>query len=275
MSIAGRPGPRDFGLVTFDLDGPVATITLNDPQTSNAQSYQMLDQVDLAFEAAGEADDVRVVIVRGAGGNFSSGHKLDGSLYDADEPVRAYEEFKRHNIDLLLKWRDFPKPTIALVEGYCIYGGWMLAAAMDLVFAGRDAQFLAGYVQYNSAPWDLGVRKAKEVCFESRFLTAQECAEAGFVSRVFSPDEVEAETYAYARRVAENHPYSLMMSKLQINKAQDAQGFRSALEDSFGDFLGMLYMPGLELEMPEKKRLRTVDLALRGRKGDRPGLGGS
>jgi hypothetical protein len=64
------------------------------------------------------------------------------------------------------------------------------------------------------------------------------------------------------------------MSKLQINKAQDAQGFRTALEDSFGDYLGMLFIPGLDPRTDDGKRLRTVDLAIRGRKGARPGLGG-
>jgi enoyl-CoA hydratase len=262
---------RDFGTVTFDVEGPIATITLNEPETANAQSYRMLDALDLAFEAAGRATDVRVVIVRGAGGNFSSGHALPSGFGTDEDPEELYAQFKRHNVELLLKWRDLPKPTIALVEGYCIYGGWMLAAAMDLVFAESDAKFLGGYVQYNSIPWDLGFRKAKDVCFESRFLSGEECAQAGFVSRALAAAEIEAETYAYARRVAENDPFTLRMAKLQINKAQDAQGFRLALEDSFGDYLGMIFMPGLQLIADDKRRLRTVDLAIRGRRGERFG----
>ncbi|MBS1881660.1 MAG: enoyl-CoA hydratase/isomerase family protein [Actinobacteria bacterium] len=275
MKDQGGPRFRDLGSVTFDGDGPVATITLNDPETANAQSYRMLDELDRAFEEARGAEDVRVVILRGAGGNFSSGHELPAGFGVDEGPEELYAQFRRHNIELLMKWREIPKPTIALVEGYCIYGGWMLAAAMDLVFAARDAQFLGGYVQYNSIPWDLGFRKAKDVCFESRFLSGEECAQAGFASRVFAAAEIEAETYAYARRVAENDPFTLRMAKLQINKAQDAQGFRSALEDSFGDYLGMIFMPGLGLVAPGGKgRLKTVDLAIRGRKGERPGATG-
>ena len=273
MSAEGGSAGRDLDLVRLEVDGPVATITLNDPATSNAQSYRMLDQIDLAFAAAGEEADVRVVVVRGAGGNFSSGHRLEAGFGQGEDPVELFREFKRHNVDLLLRWREFPKPTIALVEGYCIYAGWMLAAAMDLVFAEEGAQFLGGYVQYNSIAWDLGPRRAKEMCFESRFLSARECAEAGFVSRVLAAEEVEKETYAYAHRVAENDPFTLQISKLQINKAQDAQGFRIALEDSFGDYLGMLFLPGFDPLAPDgRKRLRTVDLALRGRRGERFGL---
>ena len=74
-----------------------------------------------------------------------------------------------------------------MVEGFCIYAGWMLAAAMDVVFAAADARFLGGFVEYNSIPWDIGVRRAKELCFESRFITADEAAEFGLVNRVIEP----------------------------------------------------------------------------------------
>jgi len=130
-------------------------------------------------------------------------------------------------------------------------------------------------VEYNSIPWDLGFRKAKEICFESRFMTAAECQAAGFVSRVFPAEDLERETHAFARRVAENHPFTLRMTKLQINKAQDAQGFRSLLEDSLGDYVAMMFMPGFSTILEDKKRLRAVDLAVRGRRGERYGQDGA
>ena len=235
---------RDFGQVTFHQEGPLGIVTLNRPEVLNAQGYEMLAQIDQAFDLARAEPEVRVVIVRGSGGVFSAGHDLSPDRQEAQDPLERYDEFKKYNLDLLLKWRDFPKPTIAMVDGYCIYAGWMLAAVMDLVFASDRAQFLGGFVEYNSIPWDLGFRKAKEVCFESRFMTAEECRADGFVSRVFTPEDLERETCAFARRVAENHPFTLRMTKVQINKAQDAQGFRALLEDSLGDYLAMRYMPG-------------------------------
>ena len=78
-----------------------------------------------------------------------------------------------------------------MVDGYRIYAGWMLAAVTDLVFASDQAQFLGGFVEYNSIPWDLGFRKAKEICFESRFMTAAERQAAGFVSLV-SPQKTSS-----------------------------------------------------------------------------------
>ena len=102
-------------------------------------------------------------------------------------------------------------------------------------------------------------------------MTAAECQAAGFVSRVFPAEDLGRETRAFARRVAENHPFTLRMTKVQINKAQDAQGFRALLEDSLGDYLAMRYMPGFSTILEGRKRLRSVDLAVRGRRGDRYG----
>ncbi len=267
---------HDIGYAAKD---GVGVITLDRPAYRNAQGYQMLDEIDAAFDLARTDELVRVVVVRGSAGVFSTGHDLgtpEGMEYraalGAKPGIQTYDQFKKYNLDLLLKWRNFPKPTIAMVEGYCIYAGWMLAAAMDVVFAADDAQFLGGFVEYNSIPWDIGVRRAKELCFESRFITAEEAARYGFVNRVLSPSDLERETMAWARRVAENSPEALRMAKIQMNKAQDAQGFSQAVEDSLGDYCAMMWMPGSAMRMEGERRLLTVDLAVRGRKGERFGL---
>jgi enoyl-CoA hydratase len=268
-----------FHDIVYDVDGPVATIRLNRPQYRNAQSYRMLDEIDQAFALAKADRTVRVLVIRGNGGHFSSGHDL-GTQADIDyrkaldiaPGIEAYDAFKRYNLDLLVGWRNFPKPTIAMVEGYCIYAGWMLAACCDIVFAAENAEFLAGFVEYMSIPWDIGIRRAKEICFESRFITAKEACDWGFVNRVIAPEKLEAETYAYANRVAENAPDQLRFVKIQANKAQDAQGFTQALEDSLGDYQAMTYLMGsAALRAGEERRLLSVDLAVRGRRGERYG----
>ena len=267
-----------FHDIAYAAKDGVGVITLDRPAYRNAQSYRMLDEIDAAFDLARADEAVRVVVVRGAGGVFSTGHDLgtaEGMEYraalGAKPGVQTYDQFKRYNLDLLLKWRNFPKPTIAMVEGYCIYAGWMLAAAMDVVFAAEDAEFLAGMVEYMSIPWDIGVRRAKELVFESRFIGAAEAARYGLVNRVLPKAELEAETFAWARRVAQNSPEVLRMAKLQMNKAQDAQGFSQAVEDSLGDYCAMMWMPGVNLRMEGQNRLRAVDLAVQGRRGERLG----
>ena len=89
---------------------------------------------------------------------------------------------------------------------------------------------------------------------------------------MFAKADLERETYAWARRVAENSPEALRMAKIQMNKAQDAQGFTQAVEDSLGDYVAMMWMPGSEMRVEGQNRLLTVDLAVRGRKGERFGL---
>ena len=266
-----------FQDILYAVEDGLGVITLNRPQYRNAQSWRMLDEIDQAFDLARADDDVRVVVMRGSGGVFSTGHDLgtpEGNTYRAERTrpgVTAYDSFKKYNLDLLLKWRNFEKPTVAMVEGYCIYAGWMLAAAMDVVFAADDAQFLGGFVEYNTIPWDIGVRKAKELVFESRFIGASEAHGLGLVNRVIAPAELERETFAWARRVAENSPEALRMAKIQMNKAQDAQGFTNAVEDSLGDYQAMMHMPGLQMRMEGERRLATVDLAVKGKRGERFG----
>ncbi|HWF00948.1 MAG TPA: enoyl-CoA hydratase-related protein [Caulobacteraceae bacterium] len=267
----------DFQDIRYDREGPLGVITLNRPKFRNAQSYRMLDEIDAAFALARTDREVRVVVVRGSGGSFSAGHDLgteEGKAYRAAKGARPgieiYDQFKHYNLDLVLGWRNFPKPTIAMVEGYCIYAGWMLAAAMDIVFAADDAQFLAGVVEYMSIPWDIGVRRAKELVFESRFISAPEAAQYGFVNRVLAAADLERETFALARRVAQNHPGTLRFAKLAINKAQDAQGFSQALEDCLGDYVAMQLTIGEEgMRVAGENRLAAVDLAVRGKRGER------
>lgn len=267
--------------VLYETRDGIATITLNRPRYFNAQSWAMLEALDEALDRAVTDPDARVAIVCGAGKHFSSGHDLGTPEQLSDEQSRTriegrgkgiefYETFRKVNLDYTLKWRNLPIPTIAMVHGYCIYGGWMIAAAMDVIFAERDAKFLAGLFEYFSVPWDIPLRKAKELILESRFLDANEAFELGLVNRVLSLDELERETRAYAGRVAESSPTTLRMGKLAVNKAQDAQGFSANMEAAFADFMVSTFTGG-DWERSSERRLGGVDLALRGLRGQRTG----
>jgi enoyl-CoA hydratase len=260
--------------ITYDKDDRIARVTLNRPRYRNAQSRVMLEELDTAFAAAMADDDVRVVILGGAGEHFSSGHDLGTpeELEDAKERrvgrgIRA--QHKRSwdiFLDNTLRWRDLPKPTIAQVHGYCIFGGWMIASAMDLIVAADDARFLPSLTQYFSAPWDIGVRKAKEVLFQSRFMDAREAMAAGFVNLVVPRSELEQETLAMARRIAESDRFVLRMTKLAVNQAQDAMGFSAAIRGAHSHHF--LLAAGQALRNAgdfrvEGRRLGGVDQALK------------
>ena len=265
--------------VRYEVDGSIAVVTLDRARYRNAQSWRLLDDLDAALDRAQADRDVRVVVVRGAGDHFSAGHDLGTPEQIEDYKRRGippvgieeYDAFRKYNLDLTFKWRNLPKPTVAMVQGYCIYGGWMIAAAMDVIFASPDARFLAGQVEYFSIPFDVGFRKAKELLFESRFIDAEEACALGFVNRVYPTEQLEKETLAWAARVAETGYGNLRMAKLAVNKMHDLVGFSAAVEAAFADYLVVARMGGHPRKPPKERRLGGVDLALRGARGERPG----
>jgi enoyl-CoA hydratase len=267
--------------IEYEVSGPVALITMNRPQYHNAQSYPMLDSLDSALVQAMDDSDVRVVIVTGAGANFSSGHDLGTPEQVAVREERAipsdglgyYESFRQYNFDYNLKWRNLPKPTIAMVRGYCIFGGWMIASSMDLVFCDESAKFLASMFEYFSLPWDVGAKRAKELLFEGRFIDGHEAEKYGFVNRVFAPEDLEQETLAFAQRVAQNGSFGLRMSKMAVNHTLDIQGFTAAVEAGFADYLVSARVRSNDAPRVQtgRRQLGGVDLALQGERGERPG----
>ena len=215
-------------------------ITLNRPRYRNAQSTVLLKELDRAFEAAALDDEIKVIILAGAGEHFSAGHDL-GTPDEKENPdsyyntkglknrhIRSWEIF----LDNTMRWRNLPKPTIAQVQGFCIFGGYMFAAAMDLIVAADDAMFLPSLTQYFSAPWDVGVRKAKEILFQSRFIDAPEALRTGLANIVVPRAELEKETLALAARIAETDGFTLRMLKFALNNAQDEMGFHTAVRNA-------------------------------------------
>ncbi len=262
----------DYTEVRYEVADHIARITLDRPQYRNAQSRRLLEQLDAAFAEASEDPEVRVIVLRGEGEAFSAGHDLGTPEHVADLEARPYEEglrgrYKRSwdmNIDFSLRWRNLPKPTIAAVHGYCIFGGWIIASAMDVIFAAEDAQLLPVNFQYFSVPWDLGARKTKEILFESRFLSGAEACELGFVNRAVPADQLDDEVMSYAGRVAQNDPFQLRMTKLAVNQAQDAQGFTTHIRGAHA--LHMLSSIGEgdpAASLPERERTRRRPMVQR------------
>jgi len=259
--------------VTWELADRVATITLNRPEYRNAQSRVLLEELDEAMMTAGTDDDVRVIVLRGAGGNFSAGHDLGTAEELADQEERPwrggirgwYERTHEQFLANTKRWRDVPKPTVAAVDGFCIFGGWMIAASMDVIFAADDAMFLGSHFQYFSMPWDIPPRKVKELLYESRFIDAQEAMDLGFVNRIYPQAELMDRTSEWATRVADNDPFQLRMTKLAVNHAEETQGFSTHLTAAHAMYvLGRLGEKDPDADVPavRDKRRPMVGVAL-------------
>lgn len=259
--------------IKYETDGAIGKVILNRPRYRNAQSRVLLEEMDRAFTEAVEDDAVKVILLMAEGDHFSAGHDLGTPDEKDDQQARPIEKgvrgrYRRSRdlyIDFTLRWRDLPKPTIAVVQGYCIFGGWMIASAMDMIFAAEDAMFLATNFQYFSVPWDMHPRKAKELLFESRFINGVEAMELEVVNRVYPVDTLLDETLAYARRVAENDGFQLRLIKLAVNQQQECQGFKAHIDAAHT--MHMLSTvgegdPGYALARPDGKRRPMVQRAL-------------
>ena len=263
----------DYTQVRYEQAGRVARLILDRPAYRNAQSRVLIEELDDAYARAANDDSVGVIVLLGEGDHFSAGHDLGTPEELADRKERPAQEglrgrYKRSwdmNIDPTLRWRNIPKPTVAAIQGYCIFAGWLIASASDVIFAADDAMFLPTNFQYFSVPWDINPRKAKAILFESRFIDAEEAAELGFVWQVVPRARLESVAMEYAARVAENDPFQLRMIKLAINQVQETQGFTSHIQGAHA--LHMLSStgeadPGYALKKPEGRRRPMVQRAM-------------
>jgi enoyl-CoA hydratase len=247
---AGMKAPRASGTVRFERPARhVARITMQRPEVRNAQNTQLIEELATAMRRAREADDVRVVILAGAGPHFSSGHDLKGQMgLEAPDRWRRMRETAegryRHEremyFDKCLEIYHLPKPTIAQVQGGCIAAGMMLACMCDLIVASEDAFFSNPVVRMTAAgvemlvePWEIGFRKAKEFLFTGEPIDAREAFRLGLANRVVPRAELADATLALARRIAEVPPSTLRMVKDSINQAQDFAGKGHSLRYHF------------------------------------------
>ncbi|MGN6490214.1 MAG: enoyl-CoA hydratase [Devosia sp.] len=232
--------------------GKVRRLTLNRPEVRNAQSRTLLSELDAAFSDAVADDGTVVIILAGAGKDFSAGHDL-GSPQALEEKRRdppkpgvpaEYERILHWNVELCLRWRNLPKPTIAQVQGNCIMGGLMLASACDLILASDDAVFAdrtvawgGAHVQYFTLPWEVGARKAKEFLFTAGPIRADEAHRLGLVNHVVPREALADETLALAQSIARQDPFALRLAKLSINEALDRQGQTDSINTSFKNYM--------------------------------------
>lgn len=239
------------------LEGHVARIWLNRPETRNAQDTQMLYELNEAYDRAIADEDVKVIVLAAKGPDFSGGHDLrEGNVREALrdrktvgtwndradwEGAEAYHGREREIYDgFCRRWRELSKPTIASVQGKAIAGALMLIWPCDLVIASEDATFQDNTLffgipglEYFSHPWELGIRKAKEFLLTGLPITAREAQAAGMVNRVVPREDLEARTLEFARQVSNKPSFALKLAKESVNATFSAQGFDNVQRNAF------------------------------------------
>jgi enoyl-CoA hydratase len=227
-----------YQTILVERRGAVELVTMNRPEVRNAQNSSLILELDEAMRAADDDPEVNVIVLAGAGKDFSAGHDL--KAYVGEAAADEWHEKRKTPEGKFLAIRDLAKPTIAQVQGHCVAAGFMLAAMCDLIVAADDAVFQNPVLRMSGAgvevlaePFELGWRKAKEFLFTGDSLTAEEAREAGMVNRVVARDQLETETFALAERIAMMPAVTVQNVKRSINHAQDLAGYRAALEYHF------------------------------------------
>jgi len=233
---------KAFETIRYEVNGPVATLTLNRPDAANAQSSQMLDEIDRALDRAEADDAIRVLVLAAEGKHFSAGHDLKEILDGTTDwaRMRATPEGKLHHEQVMywdkcVRLRDFRKPTIAAVQGACAAAGLMLASMCDLIVAADDARFsnpvarMTGVgVELLVEPWELGPRKAKEFLLCAETIGADDAERLGLVNKVVPRPELAAAAREMADKVALVPPVTAEAIKETINHMVDLQGQRES-----------------------------------------------
>lgn len=245
-------------VVLYETRGPVAWVTMNRPEAANAQTAAMTKALDDAFRRAVHDDGVKVIVLAGAGRNFSGGHdigteqrdihkdfeRIATSWYDHEDKEGAENLFVREQelyLGMCRRWRELPKPMIASVQGACIAGGLMLAWCCDLIVCAEDASFsdpvvkmgIPG-VEYFAHVHELGSRRAREFLYTGARISAETAADWGMVNRVVPEADREGETQALAERIATMPRFALALTKKAINQAEDRMGLRDVMDATFG-----------------------------------------
>lgn len=228
----------EFRSVRYDVEGRVATISLDRPERLNAIDDHMPSEIRSAVGQAQADAGVHVIVVTGAGRSFCSGYDLKDYAENSDapysqdmpwDPMLDFEMMYRNTQDFMSLWRSY-KPTIAKVRGHAVAGGSDIALACDMVVMSDDA--LIGYPPARvwgcptTAMWvyRLGMERAKRMLFTGDLITGVEAAEMGLVLESVSESELDDRVAELAARMAGVPKNQLMMQKLMINQAIESMG---------------------------------------------------
>lgn len=223
-------------LVLYDRRGPSAWITLNRPAKLNAMTYALVDQLEAAIDRAEADDEVRVVVVRGAGRAFCAGYDLEQEAAELAPTITEWHEVLARDVAVTMRLWSLSKPTIAAVHGWCLAGGMEVAMACDLMICTDDARFGEPEVRYGSGPvtllmpFLLGERRTRELLLTGDTIDAATALDWGLANRVVPADRLEDEVAEWVARIAPTPLRVLQLTKQALNRAQKAAGLLEAVE---------------------------------------------
>jgi enoyl-CoA hydratase/carnithine racemase len=230
-----------WNTVIYETKGRVAHIRLNRPEVRNAIDPQMMRDLPEALREADADDEIRVIVLSGAGRSFGSGYDLKtdwGGAYGkpAGHTPASMRRALRDSAMLEFGPWDCEKPTVAMVRGACLAGSCELAMMCCITIASETAFFGEPEIRFSSAPpvmvmpWLIGLKKARELLYLGETIDAAEALRLGMINRVVPDDKLEEHTFGFARRVANVDLEALKTTKAAINRGAEIAGFRAAMD---------------------------------------------
>lgn len=231
-----------FTKLSYTKEGGIAWIVLNNPARYNALELDLRRELKTALEDAAKDGSVRVVVLRGAGGNFSAGADIRAFLeWSPSDAVRIANEVGTSMV-LSTIIRNMQKPVVAVVEGYCLGGGFELVQACDLIIASEDAVFGQPEINLGIIPGGggsqrltrlIGEKKAKELIMTGDRVSASEMARLGVLNAVVAKEKLEETVKSFLDKLLSKPPLALAAAKEAVNAALEtslSSGLRVELQ---------------------------------------------
>jgi enoyl-CoA hydratase len=225
-----------YETIKYDVEHPLATISLDRPDALNALSKSLMGEVDDALARAEADSDVRVVILRGNGRAFSAGFDIadDEAWVEGMTPAAVAEEMRFY-----MEWErriwSFPKAIIASVHGYCLAGACEVAMLCDLTIASEDAVFGEPEIRFATGPpalimpWVVGIKAAKELLYSGKTIPAERALQIAMVNEVCSREDLDRRTRYHALLISRVSPVAVRAQKDAINRTFEIMGLHNAL----------------------------------------------
>jgi enoyl-CoA hydratase/carnithine racemase len=233
----------DFKTIIIKKEEHIVTITMNRPDKMNALNTQMMQELVAAIDEIAHDDDIRVVVLTGAGRVFCSGADIsEGGKASglSGTPVEMHHNLRNSYQKVALGLQRLEKPTIAMVNGAAVGAGCDFAFACDMRVGSEKARFRNGFVRVGLIPGGggtwlytrlMGLGRGLEFLFTGDFLEAEEAERIGVLNKIVPDDELERETTELAQKIAKNPPLAIQMSKMMAYMALDTD-LETALEQA-------------------------------------------
>jgi enoyl-CoA hydratase len=223
-----------FGVIEYQTDGVLAMLSLNRPEKLNAINQQMVGELNQALDMAESDNAISAIVLDGRGRAFSAGFDLD--TVDDDESADALRKELQRDFDIIMRFWESPKITVAAVHGHCLGSAMEMAVACDITVAADDSRFGAPEVKFGSGivalllPWFIGPKRSKELLLTGNdTVTAEQAHDYGLVNHVVPKADLLKAAQDIAMRISKNDQLAVRSTKQAINRSYNVAGMRDAL----------------------------------------------